>query len=224
MRKVLAGAFAPFLGTVLAFGQTSCDADINGDQVVNLEDLLGMLIHYGDSCKYAPVQFPTLVISEIHYNPNSAQGNDSDWEFLELFNPTDETVALLGWKLDNAISLSFSEEDSISAQQFVLIARNADTLSMVVPSETPVFQWDSGGSLNNSGETITLLNPNEEVVVSIAYEDNDGWVDQPDGAGPSLELMDYHLPNEEVASWSASFLFGGTPGATNSMWGLSETE
>ena len=224
MRNVIAGVLTPFLGTAMALGQSSCDADLNGDQIVNLQDLLGMLVHYGDSCLNTPMEFPTLVISEIHYNPNSVQGDDSDWEFLELFNPNEVSVALSGWKLANAISLNFSELDSIRSQQFIVIARNADTLSLVAPIETPVIPWNIGGSLNNTGETITLLNPNDEVVVSIAYEDNDGWIDEPDGEGPSLELMDYHLPNEEVASWAASFLFGGTPGTYNSMWGLSETE
>lgn len=224
MRKVITGALAPFLGTAMALGQSSCDADINGDQIVNLQDLLGMLVHYGDSCTNNTIDFPTLIISEIHYNPNSVQGNDSDWEFLELFNPHDVSVALKGWKVADAVSVNFSELDSIEAHRFLVVANNADTISSVAPIETPVVSWNSGDNLNNTGGTITLLNPHDEVVISIAYEDNDGWINEPDGGGPSLELMDYFLPNDEVASWAASFLVGGTPGSSNSMWGLSETE
>jgi hypothetical protein len=95
---------------------------------------------------------------------------------------------------------------------------------MSVPGHTPIAQWNSGGSLNNTGETVTLVDPMDETAVAVAYEDNDGWITEPDGDGPSLELMDYNLPNEEAASWAASFVLGGTPGAINSMWGLSEVE
>jgi hypothetical protein len=224
MRQAITGVLIPFLLTGISHGQTSCDADLNGDLVVNLEDLLGMLVHYGDSCAITQIIHPTLVVSEIHYNPNSLQGNDSDWEFLELFNPNENVIPLQGWMLSDAVSHSFTEMDSIGAFSFFVVARNADTLSTVVAQEIGLAEWNSGGGLNNTGGTITLLNPGEEAVVSISYEDNDGWIETPDGEGPSLELMDFNLPNAEVASWAASFVFGGTPGMSNSMWGLSDTE
>ena len=224
MKNIFLGALVHFLSAAIAVAQTSCTADVNQDSVVNLQDLLSMLVFYRDSCLEEATVFPSLIVSEIHYNPNSEQGNDSDWEFLELYNPNAFSVSLDGWKLTDAVFLVFASTDSIGAEAFFVVARNADTLAMSVPGHTPIAQWNSGESLNNTGETATLVDPMDQTAVAVAYEDNDGWITEPDGDGPSLELMDYNLPNEEAASWATSFVLGGTPGAINSMWGLSEVE
>ena len=68
-----------------------CTGDLNNDQTVDLQDLLTLLVHYGDSCEFWHL-LPQLHVSEIHYNPNSAQGNDSDI-FPRPTIPT-ESVAL----------------------------------------------------------------------------------------------------------------------------------
>ena len=224
MRNLILWTLVHVFSAGSSLGQTSCDADLNGDFVVNLHDLLSILTHFGDSCQILEPSYTTILVSEIHYNPHSSQGNDSNWEFLELFNPNDFAVPLAGWQLDNAIAHSFEESDLIDVHGFLVIARNRDTLADFVPSETPIIQWGNNEGLNNSGETVTLLDPQNDVVATVSYEDNDGWVTAPDGQGPSLELMDINLPNAEVASWAASFSFGGTPGSSNSMWGLSENE
>ncbi len=205
-------------------GIAQCTGDLNGDNGVDLQDLLTLLVHYGNECTDAPDAFPTLHISEIHYNPHSSQGNDSDWEFLELYNPSSQGVALAGWKLSEAITFSFDPEDSIPAFGFFTVARNLDTLMTVLPSGAASGQWNSGEGLNNTGETIELRSPDNQVVQSIPYEDDDGWVAQPDGQGPSLEWMDTGLDNAAADAWTFSLVLGGTPGAPNSMWGLSDPE
>jgi len=204
--------------------QSSCTADLNDDQVINLHDLLALLVHYGDSCSPDMATYPTINISEIHYNPNSAQGNDSDWEFLELHNPHPYPIGLQDWSLQNAVSFSFSANDTIPEAGFFVIARNLDSLASVLPFDVPAKQWNAGESLNNTGETIELRAPDASLVMAISYEDNDGWVTEPDGMGPSLEWMDTGLANDQVDSWTYSLIFGGTPGAQNSMWGLSDPE
>lgn len=224
MRNVIFGIIGLLYLSTNLRGQTSCDADLNHDSVVNLQDLLAILVHYGDSCHPFLESYPSILISEIHYNPSTVQGSDNDWEFLEVYNPNTFGVALSGWRLEDGISYNFDESDSIHALSFLVLARDSDTLSTVVPEEIPMVEWPGPSGLNNTGETLTLLSPNGSVITEVAYEDNDGWMTSPDGDGPSLELMDYNLPNGEVASWAASFVIGGTPGAANSMWGLSETE
>ena len=138
-----------------------CTGDLNNDQTVDLHDLLSLLVHYGDSCSNDPDAFPPLHISEIHYNPNSTQGNDSDWEFLELYNPNDAPVALEGWRLSNAVSMTFNGNDTIPGLGFFTTARNLDSLSTVLPAAAPSAQWNSGEGLNNTGETIELRSPDD---------------------------------------------------------------
>jgi hypothetical protein len=201
-----------------------CIGDLNEDLAVDLHDLLMLLIHYGDSCSGEAAVYPTLHISEIHYNPNSGQGNDSDWEFLELYNPMDVPVPLDGWRLSNAVTYQFDADDTIPALGFFAVARNLDSLVLMMPDGAHSAQWNSGESLNNTGETIELWSPDDIINQSVAYEDNDGWVAQPDGQGPSLEWIDPGLDNGAVDSWTYSLVFGGTPGVANSMWGLSDPE
>ena len=42
-----------------------------------------------------------LIISEIMYNPSAVDDNDGEW--FELFNPTTETVSLVGLTLSDAV-------------------------------------------------------------------------------------------------------------------------
>ena len=54
-----------------------CKGDLNNDQTVNLQDLLTLLVHFGECCKILITSCPQLHLSEIYYTPNSAQGNDT---------------------------------------------------------------------------------------------------------------------------------------------------
>ncbi|MGB2470151.1 MAG: hypothetical protein ACPIA5_04805, partial [Flavobacteriales bacterium] len=61
-----------------------CHADLNGNHMVDNHDLLILLADYGETCEEAGWHDP--ILSEIHYNPSTQQGTDSDHEFLELTN------------------------------------------------------------------------------------------------------------------------------------------
>lgn len=224
MRRNVTGSAALLFMAISHILNAQCTGDLNHDQTVDLQDLLSLLVHYGDSCDGATPTYPQLHLSEIHYNPNSAQGNDSDWEFLELYNPNMEPVELEGWKLTNAISFTFQTSDTIPGHGFFTIGRDLDSLLTVLPKSAPCAQWNNGEGLNNTGETIELRSPDDIVVIAVAYEDDDGWSAEPDGQGPSLEWFDIELPNEAPDSWTFSMFFGGTPGANNSAWGLSDPE
>jgi len=224
MRRNATGLAALALLAISHTLHAQCTGDLNNDQTVDLQDLLSLLVHYGDSCSSGPDAFPPLHISEIHYNPNSTQGNDSDWEFLELYNPNNAPVALEGWRLSNAVTMTFDGNDTIPGLGFFTVARNLDSLSTVLPATAPSAQWNSGEGLNNTGETVELRSPDDVIQVAVAYQDDDGWSPEPDGQGPSLEWYDVGLPNDTPDSWTFSLILGGTPGLPNSAWGLSDPE
>lgn len=215
------------LGSLPAIGSAQsngCFGDLDGNSMVDLSDLLLLLTNYGNTCTNPSESFPSVQISEIHYNPSSEQGNDSDWEFLELYNPSNEPICLEGWRLTSAIEKIFADSDSIGGQDVLVIARNADSLLTVLSPDARITEWNAGGSLNNTGETIELRFPDQSLCDQVAYEDNDGWVAEPDGNGPSLEWFDPGLPNESPDSWTFSLVMGGSPGQLNTMWGLSDLE
>lgn len=108
-------------------------------------------------------------LNEIMPNP---VGDDEN-EYLELYNASDEEVDLKNWVLkdltgDRIIGPEASPSSTlISAKGFLVIYRK-----------------DGSVSLNNGGDTIQLLNPNDEIVDEVSYpEIDEGWVYQryPDG-------------------------------------------
>ncbi|MEY5043662.1 MAG: hypothetical protein RJA19_889 [Bacteroidota bacterium] len=202
-----------------------CTGDLDGDGAINLNDLIVLLAHYGTTCPAPePVVPAALWISEIHYNPSSIQGDDTVWEFIELYNPSPSPVNVSGWTLSNAVTCLLPDGANIAGHGFLVVCRNVDSLATQVPTGVPIFPWTPTSSLNNTGETIEIKRPDGSLADAVAYEDNDGWMTAPDGGGPSLEWMDVGLNNDEAASWAASFIFGGTPGRMNSMWGLGDPE
>ena len=72
------------------------------------------------------------------------------------------------------------------------------------------------GSLDNGGETVTLLDANSNEIDRVTYDDDTViWPGAPDGTGPSLSLLATNLDNSLAASWTPSAAANGTPGAVN---------
>ena len=50
------------------------------------------------TCYYT---LPSIIINEIHYNPCNSQGDDFDYEFVELLNTGDVAADLSGYEFYN---------------------------------------------------------------------------------------------------------------------------
>lgn len=61
-----------------------------------------------------------------------------------------------------------------------------------------------------------LLNQDEQLVDSLAYDDAAPWPTEADGLGATLELVDASSDNTEGENWKAS-IDHGTPGLQNSV-------
>lgn len=101
----------------------------------------------------SPASTPLLypIFSEALPNP---EGSDSTNEWIELYNPYDETLNLSGLKLDDADggSSPYSLSGELGAETYLL-----------------VWVEDSGLSLNNGGDSIRLLGVNNEILWSVDY-------------------------------------------------------
>ena len=161
---------------------------------------------------FEPYKLPTLIISEIHYNPSAqVQGEDEDFEFMELFNGGNEQVDLSGCTFTDGISFTFPEGSYIDPGEFILLASNPLKYEN---SNAQCFEI-SNSRLNNAGEILTLSDPSGHIIDQVYYDDHYPWPREPDGDGPSLELISPFLDNALASSWQASTQAGGSPGIGN---------
>ena len=164
-----------------------------------------------------------VVINEISYNP--PETNTDSLEFLEIFNAGNAMVNIGGWYFLEGIEDTFPDID-LQPGDYYVIALKAQAMLNVYG--IVVDEWD-GGALNNGGELLALADAQGNVVDSVRFEDSDPWPSEPDGNGPSLELVDSALDNNDGANWQYSgagtgvvingFEVSGTPGAENSSGG-----
>lgn len=209
-------AFAALSLLCLADVHGQCHADLNGNNMVDNHDLLILLADYGQTCKDAGWHDP--ILSEIHYNPSTQQGADSDHEFLELTNPHPFDLHVGGWAIADGIDCAFPPDTWIEAGGHLILANNPDTLNALVPDFTPVLSWSGASGLHNSGETLRLVRPDGSVAQTIIYSDTNRWPEEADGGGASLEWLGAPHNNAMPTSWVASSALGGSPGWPNSTW------
>lgn len=108
----------------------------------------------------APSPLPALtiypngvIINEILPNP---QGSDEENEFIELYNTNNFDIDLSGWKIQDT-------EGTITTY---IIPQN----SIILANSFLVFKRpDTKISLNNSGDTINLLFPNNKITNFVSF-------------------------------------------------------
>jgi len=175
----------------------------------------------GDTWLYFS-SLPRIVLNEIHYHPAPdavAAGEEAEsLQFLELVNLEATAVDLSGYALAEGVELLFPAGTTLAPGGFLVVAADAAFLAahVTIPASAQVLSW-TAGDLSNNGEAIELSDAYGHVIDRVTYNDKGEWTDQPDGKGPSLELVNPALANDEGGAWQASTVANGTPGAPNSV-------
>ena len=155
----------------------------------------------------------TLVINEINYN-SSDDFDSGDW--VELYNATDELLDIGKWafKDDNDDHIFIiTENKMLSAGEYLVLCRDTNSFTALFPDVSNfVGNLDFGFSRN--GELLRLFNSEGELVDFVIYDDSDPWPVEPDGNGPTLELIDPFSDNTLAENWSTSD-GNGSPGQSN---------
>ncbi len=176
-----------------------------------IEDALGHPFQ-GDTWTVSVGQ--VIVINEIHYHPADPNGTA---EFLELYNAGSNSVDLSGWAMSDGVTLDFPAGTSMGPGQYLVLAGEPATLaSLNIPC--PVLAWVGDTRLSNGGERVAIVDAAGDLIDAVEYSDGGQWPAQADGHGPSLELINPHLPNQYGSAWKASTAAYGTPGAANSRY------
>jgi hypothetical protein len=174
-----------------------------------------------------------IVINEIMYNPDTGE------EFIELFNPTAQAVRLFdpqnpanSWKLTKGLTFTFPTDLTIPAGGYMLLVDDEPAsfrAANSVPAGVPIFSYEGGGGLDNSGEEIEISRPGVPeppesenpgfvpyyMVDRVNYRDRAPWPTQPDGNGPSLLKRSPLLYSNDAANWTVG-VAGGSPGRGDS--------
>lgn len=173
-----------------------------------------------------PASAGDLVVSEIHYHPAEAitpadvntSTNQDDYEFLEFFNRSTQTLDLSGCFFDRGLTFVFPEGSTIPARsRRVIVSNRPAFLARYGPTSTTLVlgEFANDSRLANSGEILSLRDPDGQTIFALRYDDDPPWPDAPDGSGPSLVLRqaDTSGPGlSDPASWRASDILHGTPG------------
>ncbi|MBE7500536.1 MAG: lamin tail domain-containing protein [Verrucomicrobiales bacterium] len=184
-----------------------------------------------------------VLVSEVHYHPPDVWANGAEWdnfehEFIELYNPTPQPVALFHpqapnptWELRGAVRFAFPPSQTIEPGERLLVVGFAPVGQ---PELSAAFRKHFGLGANlrlfgpyrdklpNSGGTIELVQPDvagspdtglevrSVVVDRVSYSDAPPWPAGADGLGFSLQRIPETAFGDDPAAWVAA---RPTPGA-----------
>ena len=147
-----------------------------------------------------------VVINEINYEPADKTKRE---EFIELYNRSDEEVALAGWFFSDGIEYRFAEGAKIPARSFAVLVEDVDAFKANYSAETIFGPWE--GTLSNSGESLVLRSASgareDQVDYGLAFP----WPTAAAGDGSSMELIHPDLDNDLGGNWRTSGLSDTPP-------------
>jgi hypothetical protein len=148
-------------------------------------------------------------VTEIMYNPLGG----SPYEFIELQNIGAAPLNLSGMYLDEGITFIFNTGSILAPGARLILANNTDPAAFAARYPgVSVFGYFAG-NLNNAGERFVLHAPGGRILLTVDYDDENGWPSAADGPGSSLELVDVQGDLDDPANWRASVSLNGSPGA-----------
>ncbi|MFH1195727.1 MAG: lamin tail domain-containing protein [bacterium] len=155
-----------------------------------------------------PEEYNSIVINEIMYSPD---GDEPEW--IEIYNRSEKTIDLNGWKLADATTKSTMTQSPfpILPGQYVVLADN-ETITNYYQIDAPILIFNLP-SLNNGGDDIALLDSFERIIDEVPYKPSWGGDD-----GISLERILFDFPSADSSNWGSCVdINGATPGKVNSI-------
>ena len=144
--------------------------------------------------------------------------NPGDW--VELHNPTNESIAIGLWEFkdgNDAHVFIIPENQVLESGAYLVLCKDSLAFNDNFPNVSNfIGEFDFG--LNGGGELVRLFDAEELPVDEVNYNDSSPWPLEPDGNGPTLELIHPSLDNDLGVNWATSDNNGGTPGVVNSVY------
>lgn len=167
-----------------------------------------------------------LIINEIMAAPNTTGS-----EYIELYNPTSQTINIVGWLFSESGStkgISDTCSALIKPGMYAVIAADTNIYTDFPYLRTPdstqrVFIAGSLG-LNNDADLVKIADVFRTMIDSVYYTDN--WYNPNlPGSGRSLEKINPSLNGNDGRNWSScTYPNGGSPGLKNSVYTNNSTQ
>ena len=203
---------------ILTFPANLTDATQYTLTVDRVEDVNGKALNNEDFTFSAPVDplFRDLVINEVYFD-NDLSSRIPNAKFIEIYNRSGSTIELRDFKItDQSDTATLTSFDLVN-DQFITLSSTANEASFSVFGNTMGLQ--SFPSLSNSGETLLLLDRNDEIIDTLAYTVSFYNDETKEDGGYTIELINPDKPCYDVTNYGASTnANGGTPGTQNSIF------
>ncbi len=179
----------------------------------------------------APTPVPTLVINEIHADPDAIHGDANgdgvldviEDEFIEIINITGSTVDLSGWQLSDSYRVRHTlEQGSQIPNGCAILVFGGGSPSGSFGGSLVQIASSGTLALNNSGDTLTLYDLSNQAVISYTYGteagDNQSLTRDPDINGPDPLVKHSTATGSDGALYSPGTRIDGTTFYGCSTW------
>ena len=161
------------------------------------------------------VEVHDVIITEIMADPSPGV-RLPEKEYLEVYNRSDRPLNLRDWVISDKKRTAALPERLLLPKEYLLLC--ATTNAMELADSVNVLAVSPWPALNNSGDLITLRDPEGQVVHFVDYQQSWYRSELKEHGGWALEMIDTNYPCSSAANWTASVdLNGGTPGSSNSV-------
>ena len=185
------------------------EAELNGPVVVSGELLqagsnrISVEVHQ-NSPTSSDIIFGARVFKNVATTPAipAIPFTESDEQWIELHNRSEQPVDLSGWSFGDGIQYVFEDGVSLPANGRLVLARDAELVQSLHPGLD--VHGEFNGRLSQQGERIELNDANRNPVDRVRYHDGGRWPGGADGGGSSLELRDPDADNAVAEAWAPS--------------------
>jgi hypothetical protein len=180
-------------------------------------NLSASLLDAGSFVLAEQASFQDVIITELLPDPSPVVGLP-EVEFIELYNRSGKTINLKEFTITDGSSAGIIPDYLLAPYRYVLLLPET-AISQYSESILNKVGVKNFPTLNNSGETISLMDSLGQKIDSISYKLD--WYHDEDkqSGGWSLERKDLNNFCFEKENWRASIAAtGGTPGFQNSVY------
>jgi hypothetical protein len=168
-----------------------------------------------------------LAITEIMYHPRPPSGageagfTTSDFEFIEIHNPSTSPGSLVGVRFLDGVEFDFTQGNAttLAAGGYGVVVRNLTAFKARYPDWANRNVLGSyAGQLNNGGEKLKLGYAPTNMLPLVSFDYEADWYPATAGEGFSLVLNDSQsAPStwDNKSAWRPSSAPDGSPGAAN---------